>query len=168
MCGEKSLSACSQELSPGTSPRVWGKECHKSVNNPHFRNIPTCVGKSGKNPEYRTNQAEHPHVCGEKNPITRKQRTKLGTSPRVWGKAQNESKLAREVRNIPTCVGKSLVCTPKFRRFAEHPHVCGEKNLISCWTTQRPGTSPRVWGKGESLYFSISMIRNIPTCVGKS
>ena len=70
---------------------------------------------------------EHPHVCGEKNFPNYKSFLISGTSPRVWGKDANNTGFTGDVRNIPTCVGKSFRMGGCSFFRAEHPHVCGEK-----------------------------------------
>jgi len=48
---------------------------------------------------------------------------------------------------IPTCVGKRPSKQEQRENRADHPHVRGEKFIISKNLSQGDGSSPRAWGK---------------------
>ena len=91
-----------------------------------------------------------------------------GTSPRVWGKRRTTSAVAEVGRNIPTCVGKTAGSTMPITGTPEHPHVCGENTAALREKPLPDGTSPRVWGKPLQAHKRHVVLRNIPTCVGKT
>ena len=188
MCGEKTQLVKTSSGISGTSPRVWGKEISNRLQARSRRNIPTCVGKSIVKFVVNYPATEHPHVCGEKKASLPLDMRPAGTSPRVWGKEEKLISNGWIDRNIPTCVGKREkpkngivkitehphVCGEKssisrdLTACEEHPHVCGEKNCAFYGCSSLAGTSPRVWGKGFFIVKLYSIVRNIPTCVGKS
>ncbi len=71
----------------------------------------------------------------------------LGTSPRTWGKGTPHPFFFREIRNIPTHVGKRTGSPFLTLLSQEHPHARGEKP--------------------HPLTFQSCCSRNIPTHVGK-
>jgi len=129
VCGEKFIAISINFFILGSSPRVWGKVFQYKFSVLSIRFIPTCVGKRVKCQYSYDYVAVHPHVCGEKSDIIALHVPIGGSSPRVWGKAQNSGGVSGCDRFIPTCVGKSdnswlliIICTV-------HPHVCGEKSI---------------------------------------
>ncbi len=145
--GENSLNSYEVLLLSGTSPRAWGKRCWCSRFGLAVRNIPTCVGKTGRSVKACFNRSEHPHVRGENIRRTDRRWIHRGTSPRAWGKRDENAALCHYPRNIPTCVGKTVseICNQYAR--PEHPHVRGENAGQSPKGTPPRGTSPRAWGK---------------------
>ncbi len=49
---------------------------------------PTCVGKRLRHFLHCRESQDHPHACGEKGPHQRNRPQKVGSPPRVWGKAE--------------------------------------------------------------------------------
>ena len=107
MCGENQNGRRRDHRKSGTSPHVWGKLNNGSTLRKDFRNIPTCVGKTGSNAKQVLTNAEHPHMCGENFHETAKPSVIAGTSPHVWGKRTRTRHYPSCRRNIPTCVGKT-------------------------------------------------------------
>ena len=69
-----------------------------------------------------------------------------GTSPREWGIQPFKQNAFLLVRNIPTCVGKTMKRADTKAHLWEHPHVCGENFGVKIFWSTVLGTSPRVWG----------------------
>ena len=71
-------------------------------------------------------------------------------------------------RIIPTCVGKTqmkvLLVLPK----QDHPHLCGENDILKSLRKSKGGSSPLVWGKPTGMLVQGDERRIIPTCVGKT
>ena len=107
-------------------------------------------------------------MCGENCVIWSASSFLCGTSPRVWGKLNVASWDSKETRNIPTCVGKTFSDQAGQSCISEHPHVCGENHLQTKFLLFLQGTSPRVWGKLRDRFNWLGVLRNIPTCVGKT
>ena len=156
------------ESENGTSPRGWGEGHDDAPEIAAERNIPTRVGRrSGRSPS-RSDRSEHPHAGGEKATTTTATTGMIGTSPRGWGEVTEDERLDKEVRNIPTRVGRSDRQEYEERTNPEHPHAGGEKAEVSCATRVSNGTSPRGWGEASRPGRSGRCPRNIPTRVGRS
>ena len=71
-------------------------------------------------------------------------------------------------RNTPTCVGKTFYFF--FREFAhkKHPHVRGEDFQHGPVNGLFLETPPRAWGRPTPGGEQEMLIRNTPTCVGKT
>ncbi len=132
------------------------------------RNIPTRVGKSSTRRASRDGTSEHPHASGEKTAGKHVGPVGDGTSPREWGKGPPLRGAGRELRNIPTRVGKRPRASTWGRSATEHPHASGEKVAPLPTAPQVVGTSPREWGKVGPDLRRVRVRRNIPTRVGKS
>src|SRR5271165_4200104 len=91
-----------------------------------------------------------------------------GTSPRVWGEQSGNANVPHARRNIPTCVGRTLLSAALGRNNLEHPHVCGENHWTLSNLDRLGGTSPRVWGEPRDVVPGFGPLRNIPTCVGRT
>ncbi len=50
----------------------------------------------------------------------------------------------------------------------DHPHACGDKNILGSFKNSSRGSSPCVWGQGKSCKNLIPAIRIIPMRVGTS
>src|SRR5690606_6395984 len=105
----RSISVSAASLSPGPSPRVWGKRRLHRPPCPGRRSIPTRVGKTLT-------------VSGTGSDFA-------GPSPRVWGKRPTKKCQRPTSRSIPTRVGKTEVSSTPTARRAVHPHACGENAL---------------------------------------
>ena len=84
--GEKADISHAVEGFNGSSPRAWGKARAVCRARRAMRIIPTCVGKSLAAFAGRKAVSDHPHVRGEKLVDARKERRRIGSSPRAWGK----------------------------------------------------------------------------------
>ena len=93
---------------------------------------------------------------------------RCGTSPHAWGKHKHSWANPRKSRNIPTCVGKTVVFRKEFIETSEHPHMRGENKPRKFINALRNGTSPHAWGKLAEGLVPPNHVRNIPTCVGKT
>jgi len=146
VCGEHDALDPNLIRRHGSSPRVWGTSKKVSLYQYVVRFIPTCVGNIRMETGDETDDAVHPHVCGEHTTCPYFQRTLNGSSPRVWG-------------TFPRAATRAT-------RKSVHPHVCGEHAR----NTARPGTlngsSPRVWGTCLYQHRAPQKNRFIPTCVG--
>ena len=111
-----------------------------------LRFIPTGVGNGSPGFMISSTKPVHPHGCGERMCPAAADRVKIGSSPRVWGTADNESRSPQG----------DLV----------HPHGCGERVSSSNLFIAKIGSSPRVWGTGNCQRHIQSMVRFIPTGVG--
>ena len=155
-------------VTPGSSPRMWGKRQHRAWMGEVVRFIPTHVGKTQLAP--------------------RDVRPRGGSSPCMWGKRFVQDGISSCRRFIPMHVGKTLRKRYICARKPVHPHACGENNHsagLAGSSTVHPhacgenvekaeqtslgsGSSPRMWGKHRNHCWSRCQIRFIPTHVGKT
>ncbi len=152
----------------GSPPRVWGKARYNALPPFLHRITPTCVGKSHPLRARCCCLQDHPHVCGEKNPVVSWREDTEGSPPRVWGKDLRLYFLPHQRGITPTCVGKSQRVFGFMAIRKDHPHVCGEKVRGETLTSCHSGSPPRVWGKDDRGGAESQMERITPTCVGKS
>ena len=147
VCGEKSMPATPWHRSPGSPPRVRGKDRSTTVTNSIDRITPACAGKSFPEncPDFE--EEDHPRVCGEKRRPGRRCRRLKGSPPRVRGKVNASGIIALDVRITPACAGKSKGCAAPAAAVQDHPRVCGEKFPLLRLTRCRLGSPPRVRGK---------------------
>ena len=108
MRGEKAESQRNYLGASGSSPHAWGKETRTADPKLWRRIIPTCVGKSGGNPDISPKRADHPHMRGEKCAWSGCRNSWSGSSPHAWGKVKCPYGTVGDRRIIPTCVGKSV------------------------------------------------------------
>ena len=111
-------------------------------------NTPTCVGKTGT--------AEHEVPVDEETP------------PRAGGRRFHSTVGTSQIGNTPTCVGKTFGCSKGKTSFWKHPHVRGEDANRMWFFAGRAETPPRAWGRLCLFLYVSSLLRNTPTCVGKT
>ena len=111
---------------------------------------------------------DHPHACGDKLFLVGFLRYSAGSSPRVWGQDSLQYTMSSAVRISPTRVGTSTDNTCTVRRYKDHPHACGDKELAESIKVNGLGSSPRVWGQDSQDIICTPFFRIIPTRVGTS
>ncbi len=115
-----------------------------------------------------TDYQVHPHVCGEQGCRRRGLCGVVGSSPRMWGTAENGHADRFWARFIPTYVGNRRRCDMGGILGAVHPHVCGEQVINIHGGNGLDGSSPRMWGTAEYPACGHVAPRFIPTYVGNS
>ena len=90
----------------------------------------------------------------------------IGSSPRVWGQAENAHFALRQHRIIPTRMGTS--CAVVFYIFVDwdHPHAYGDKFIRCSQIVIVDKSSPRVWGQVFETKLNTAGARIIPTRMG--
>ena len=93
---------------------------------------------------------------------------KLGSPPRVRGKAEVRHERDQEPGITPACAGKRHC--PRFRpgKTRDHPRVCGEKDAICKSCPARQGSPPRMRGKGPAAATDLPGPGITPAYAGKS
>jgi len=152
----------------GPSPRGWGNLGVCCVPAFFARAIPTRVGKSIGGDGDGRNSAGHPHAGGEINNRERADIALHGPSPRGWGNLDPLGESGRDLRAIPTRVGKSLRAAIPVVAVAGHPHAGGEIMFSRIRGIAVSGPSPRGWGNQLPHVSRRAPLRAIPTRVGKS
>ncbi len=90
------------------------------------------------------------------------------TPPPVWGRRVIVTKHQFNEGNTPTCVGKTYQNHWYQKGIQKHPHLCGEdlpEGLIGKAGVETP---PPVWGRQDQETLEQILLRNTPTCVGKT
>ena len=87
---------------------------------------------------------------------------------RAWGRLSGGDKPTQDVRNTPTCMGKTTCSSCRSRLAGKHPHMHGE-DLIG----PRPfkgflETPPHAWGRLPCAVCEARHVGNTPTCMGKT
>ena len=130
------------------------------------RIIPTRVGtRANLYPLYSISR-DHPHACGDKLTSARSSKIFSGSSPRVWGQAQEARRAMTKTRIIPTRVGTRIPSMVVDAVNADHPHACGDKDSECIMDGYKLGSSPRVWGQGQSFVLSYRINWDHPHACG--
>ena len=110
----------------GTSPRMRGKPQATPPTARTTGNIPAYAGKTTGDTSDRSNNWEHPRVCGENFVACTGGRRHMGTSPRMRGKPHTRHSPGAAIGNIPAYAGKTEPVRLRNQVDSEHPRVCGE------------------------------------------
>ena len=151
----------------GTSPRLWGDFLRRRMHHQRSRYIPTLVGRFPMCTPSGVEITVHPHACGEIFHAIRLFIPRFGTSPRLWGDSFSLIYVDRDLRYIPTLVGRLHYLRSIHYHFTVHPHACGEITSEDRIVYQAGGTSPRLWGDFLLCASSAPDSRYIPTLVGR-
>ena len=127
VCGEKRLPLRTSSCAAGSPPRVRGKVHVVQIIHAAAGITPACAGKSSRSDDALSMSSDHPRVCGEKVLGVARKKRRMGSPPRVRGKAMVRSRLRRRAGITPACAGKRLLSSRKMNKNRDHPRVCGEK-----------------------------------------
>ena len=92
----------------------------------------------------------------------------METPPRAWGRLGDAVEITTVIRNTPTCVGKTIGGIAREFNYEKHPHVRGEDELRTDLRLAVQETPPRAWGRRRRRCERDQILRNTPTCVGKT
>ena len=147
---------------------MWGQACVGYRYKITGRIIPTRVGTRVSDDMTFLKKEDHPHACGDKKNLVISARILGGSSPRVWGQGPSVFSIARISGIIPTRVGTRHPIGYLRTAEKDHPHACGDKDILKILISITEGSSPRVWGQ-EKKYCELYLNdRIIPTRVGTS
>ena len=79
-----------------------------------------------------------------------------------------ERLLIRDLRTIPTHVGRTAIAKPLVIQTADHPHARGENAVSVRYSGMSFGPSPRTWGELSMAMRARGYRRTIPTHVGRT
>ncbi len=65
----------------------------------------------------------------------------------MWGQPSALPFARPQKRNTPTYVGTTEKAAKQAALFEEHPHVCGDNDLLRLEARIAEGTPPRMWGQ---------------------
>lgn len=151
-----------------TPPRAWGRPPADTFDDILVRNTPTYVGKTGTGNPALLKTWKHPHVRGEDECPEPLKSVVKETPPRAWGRPFARKSVTEEVRNTPTCVGKTSRGDFYVTVEQKHPHVRGEDNVYEPKLVKSTETPPRAWGRPAKDVHPSGAGGNTPTCVGKA
>ena len=146
--GDKRHQHSSFRTHRGSSPRVWGQGGFLVDWDSSLRIIPTRMGTSLIPRLAYTAEGDHPHAYGDKRAEPRTRKTRMGSSPRVWGQVTIAQRRNSARRIIPTRMGTSCAVSTSSFIMRDHPHAYGDKYIKSTMEISLLGSSPRVWGQG--------------------
>ena len=147
VCGEKSVPAWHSWYAPGSPPRMRGKVYSGERYEKYNRITPAYAGKRPAASAPVWGQRDHPRVCGEKKASVITQADRLGSPPRMRGKASSPSRWIRGTRITPAYAGKRIGLSVFELYLWDHPRVCGEKASDTHTDCKASGSPPRMRGK---------------------
>ena len=107
-------------------------------------------------------------MCGEKLLCSLSLKPRIGSPPRVRGKALLMRLTENREGITPACAGKSVSDRWLIARAKDHPRVCGEKLRMFLTSRMYLGSPPRVRGKEYQSSGDWTTLRITPACAGKS
>ena len=110
---------------------------------------------------------DHPRVCGEKTSLTFTACSPMGSPPRMRGKGQSLPRDHPQSGITPAYAGKSSAVPQMPAAVRDHPRVCGEKVRAGALVCHKPGSPPRMRGKGPWVSVSDVPVGITPAYAGK-
>ena len=129
---------------------------------------PAYAGKSVRIAPVFITHRDHPRVCGEKRFSAVFQRAMSGSPPRMRGKEDRVLRGVLRVGITPAYAGKRDILNFTHDFTGDHPRVCGEKYMGVPTKVKKPGSPPRVRGKGQAACEVVVEFGITPACAGKS
>ena len=111
---------------------------------------------------------DHPRVCGEKKKMNIRKDKRMGSPPRMRGKAMFRRSFSGSSGITPAYAGKSCFMCFALSRLRDHPRVCGEKFCHLCRLCPHRGSPPRMRGKVIPVFLSVISSWITPAYAGKS
>ena len=103
VCGEKMAEEAGKPDGVGSPPRVRGKDGRGGRKAGRSRITPACAGKRPCMTTETTPRKDHPRVCGEKSESNRTYDARVGSPPRMRGKAHDGRQVLRGLRRHLKC-----------------------------------------------------------------
>ena len=108
LCGDHVVIFYANRTPKGSPPPVWGTPSLVAVLKLLSRITPTCVGNTSTRGQLRSQNGDHPHLCGEHLLCCPRRSNSLGSPPPVWGTLPARQNPDMRVGITPTCVGNTL------------------------------------------------------------
>ena len=106
LCGEKILVFRTHSLRMGSPPPMRGKGTDKGHSGCDRRITPAYAGKSSLCHAHRSNNWDHPRLCGEKEIVLTENNSSNGSPPPMRGKDETTIKPRFSDRITPAYAGK--------------------------------------------------------------
>ena len=129
---------------------------------------PAYAGKSFGSFCFLSFRQDHPRVCGEKQAAVALPQPVLGSPPRMRGKVFIGQVCIAPKGITPAYAGKRDILNFTHDFTGDHPRVCGEKYMGVPTKVKKPGSPPRVRGKGQAACEVVVEFGITPACAGKS
>ena len=168
VCGEKRVDNMRLVLYQGSPPRMRGKGRVRAAMAARRGITPAYAGKRYECSHAWLHVKDHPRVCGEKWTTQHIVASRIGSPPRMRGKAGLVTPHAPCKRITPAYAGKSLRSAACVGAFGDHPRVCGEKKKGVRQSGTRVGSPPRMRGKVSKAPLSGLQVGITPAYAGKS
>ena len=168
VCGEKDTHYTCCAAVAGSPPRMRGKVWRGGNAGGVDRITPAYAGKRTWQGLPALVRRDHPRVCGEKRCSWEKSTSKIGSPPRMRGKAGKPGRVERGAGITPAYAGKSPVLRSRTVCRGDHPRVCGEKSGLALPDGLPGGSPPRMRGKESSINPTDKGARITPAYAGKS
>ena len=148
VCGEKQKKSPTGLVTRGSPPHVRGKGADEQGVGGVAGITPAYAGKRVRCSQQALPCTDHPRMCGEKVAMVTTAVSTPGSPPHVRGKELRVETCFADNGITPACAGKSNLFV--FRRIEpkDHPRVCGEKVDLARMPASKPGSPPRMRGKG--------------------
>ena len=168
VCGEEPVLRAQVWALQGSPPRVRGRASEALGNLPDVRITPARAGKRAPLTSGCGLLWDHPRACGEESCHRSSALARLGSPPRVRGRAGSPCSPGGPWGITPARAGKrSTMLTPEYGS-RDHPRACGEESFSAVFRHGGKGSPPRVRGR-ETKQTAISIAGRItPARAGKS
>ena len=131
------------------------------------RITPAHAGKRFPDLTQLVHRGDHPRACGEKSTVFTTLEVHQGSPPRMRGKGRFRNHVIRPGRITPAHAGKSAKSSERRANVKDHPRACGEKWRIFFKANWKPGSPPRMRGKGFRSDIENAIARITPAHAGK-
>ncbi len=153
----------------GSSPRVRGTRCLRTMRCAPWRFIPACAGNTRGHPAFVTPRHTFIPACAGNTPTVFFNRRRKPVHPRVCGEHQCSAWSAScACGSSPRVRGTPRTPPPRQSRRTVHPRVCGEHSLDRPDVLNQSGSSPRVRGTRRWRGAGPLRGRFIPACAGNT
>ena len=150
------------------APRMRGKELNTVLFIVSDGITPAYAGKRCLQCQHSPQHWDHPRICGEKLLFIRFALPRLGSPPRMRGKATVRFNCRSIERITPAYAGKSKRKCENPTQEKDHPRVCGEKLFAGRFHLPILGSPPRMRGKEVRRYKTAIASGITPAYAGKS
>ena len=167
LCGEKGTFADALNWAQGSPPPMRGKAEKINLMLFQIRITPAYAGKRKDRGRGIGHIKDHPRLCGEKTPTTRKIPVGIGSPPPMRGKAQQYRIFLVGKRIPPAYAGKRVHLSGLSLRWRDHPRLCGEKDFSAKTSLHDLGSPPPMRGKERELKVLLVEFGITPAYAGK-
>ena len=152
----------------GSPPRMRGKAFQTRPGRETHGITPAYAGKRCSRWLHRAADKDHPRICGEKSAVPLATPVRVGSPPRMRGKAGCTAADGNAEGITPAYAGKRRQQPSTSCDRQDHPRVCGEKFPNIHVPVCRSGSSPHMRGKDCGVADMVLPVRITPAYAGKS